>query len=209
MKFKPDRSMLALVWGLLLVAPCLGLQATTVLPPEFDTLVNRSDYVVRARVVAAEPHLTTTADRWKIHTLVTLEVLEVIAGEPPEKPVLRFLGGRVGERELVVDGVPQLHVGGESILFIRDNGRALCPLYAMVHGVYPVAEEPATKRRYVIRMDGQPLRDVTEVSRPLTDEATAADPARRRDLTRAFSPEDFIREIKAKRRESLRREPTN
>lgn len=196
-------------WGLLLVTPWLGLQATTVLPPDFDALVNRSDYVVRARVVATEPQLTTTADRWKIHTLVELEVLEVIVGEPPAKLVLRFLGGRVGERELVVDGVPQLRVGEESILFIRDNGRALCPLYAMGHGVYPVAEEPATKRRYLVRVDGQPLQSVDEVSRPLVEEATAAEQAKRRDIARAFSPEDFVREIRAAKRTVVRREPTN
>ena len=209
MTFSLVRLIRRVAWVLLLAAPWPGLQATTVLPPDFDTLVNRSDYVVRARVIAAEPQLTTTADRWKIHTLVELEVLEVIVGEPPAKPVLRFLGGRVGERELVVDGVPQLRVGEESILFIRDNGRALCPLYAMGHGVYPVVEEPATKRRYLVRVDGQPLRNVAEVSRPLTEEATAADQTKRRDLARAFSPEDFIREIKAAKRTVVRREPTN
>lgn len=196
-------------FALLLSAFTSTLTATTVLPPDFDALVNRSDYVVRARVVAAEPQLTATADRWKIHTLVELEVLEVIVGEPPAKLVLRFLGGRVGDRELVVDGVPQLRVGGESILFIRDNGRALCPLYAMGHGVYPVAEEPATKRRYLVRVDGQPLQSVDEVSRPLVEEATAAEQAKRRDIARAFSPEDFVREIKAAKRTVVRREPTN
>lgn len=196
-------------FALLLSASTSALTATTVLPPEFDALVNRSDYVVRARVVAAEPVLTTAADRVKIHTLVELEVLEVIAGEPPARPVLRMLGGRVGDRELVVDGLPQLRVGEESILFIRDNGKALCPIYALGHGFYPVAEDGATKRRYVVRENGQPLRDVNEVSQPLADAAEGADAVNRRAAFNALSPEDFIREIKAVRRPVVRREPTN
>src|SRR5690606_26266262 len=69
MTFSLVRLIRRVAWVLLLAAPWPGLQATTVLPPDFDTLVNRSDYVVRARVIAAEPQLTTTADRWKIHTL--------------------------------------------------------------------------------------------------------------------------------------------
>lgn len=120
-----------------------------------------------------------------------------------------MLGGRVGDRELVVDGLPQLRVGEESILFIRDNGRALCPIYALGHGFYPVAEDAATKRRYVVRENGQPLREVTEVSQPLTEKAAGAETGQQRAALNALSPEDFIREIKAVRRPVVRREPTN
>lgn len=180
--------------------------ATTVIAPEFDQLVNRSDYVVRAVVLSSEPELRISGERRRIYTKVEIEVLEVIAGEPPENIVLEFLGGRIGDEELRVGGMPRLRVGSESILFIKDNGRVLCPLYAMNHGLYPVEEEPETKRRYVTRGDKIPLESVAEVAKALTagDEMDA--PQLRQKRSRAFTPDEFSNEIRAARKSTPLRE---
>jgi len=173
--------------------------ATTVLPPDFNELVNRSDFVVRARIKSSEPELRISGDRRRIFTKVELEVLEVIAGEPPASIVLELLGGRIEDEEMIVDGMPRLRVGTESVLFVKDNGRVLCPIYAMNYGVYPVEEEPTTKQRYMTRGNKIPLEQVAEVAQPLTEGDELDVPALRRKRSNAFTPEEFSREIKAVR----------
>lgn len=181
--------------GFLLVALLApALRATIVVPPEFSDLVNKSDYVVRARVKSSTSEFRSSPGRTKIYTKVELEVLEVITGQPPATVVLEFLGGRVGDEELIVDGAPQPQVGEEGIFFVSNNGKAFCPLYAMGYGHYLVKEDAATKQRYVARDDNQPMQSVAEVSQPLRESAAAAGAAP--DLSRALSPEDFAQRIR-------------
>lgn len=167
------------------------------LPPDFSEMVNRSDYVVRARVVATMAEAQGEGLQPKISTKVSLEVLEVIAGEPPAQPVLQFLGGRVGNKELVVDGSPRFQVGGEGVFFVKGNGTTLCPLYAMSYGIYPVAEEAGTKRRYVTRHNQMPLQAVTEVSEPMMEWDAQQDYVAAKYRPRGLSPEEFSSQIKA------------
>lgn len=195
-----------IVAGLIFSLFAPSSSATTVIAPEFDQLVNRSDYVVRAKVLSSESELRISGERRRIFTKVELEVLEVIAGEPPQTLVLEFLGGRIGDEELRVSGMPRLKVGSESILFIKDNGRVLCPIYAMNHGFYPVEEEPETKRRYVSRGDKVPLESVAEVAKALTAGADMDAPQLRRKRSRAFTPDEFSNEIRAIRKSNPRRE---
>lgn len=128
----------------------LHTNATTVRPPEFSTLVNESDYIVHARVVSVRSNLDSPGSR-KIHTFVELEVLKVIAGRPPTRPILRFLGGQVGQQRLLVEGTPEFSVGDEDVLFVRGNGRSICPLYAMGHGRYAIKSESVGTRSKRVR----------------------------------------------------------
>jgi hypothetical protein len=170
--------------------------ATVVVPPDFADLVNKSDYVVRARVAAVTAEMRSSPGRSKIFTRVTLEVLETIAGQPPAQPVLEFLGGRVGDEEMTVDGSPRPQVGDEDIFFVSGNGRALCPLYAMGYGIYHVKVDPATKRRYVTREDRRPVRTVAEISQPLGDGTSSPAGGAAVDAAQALTLEMFTQEIK-------------
>lgn len=187
----------------------LGLRATTVIPPEFDTLAAKSDYVVRGRVTAMNSELVVKGESRKIITRVTVEVLEVIAGTPPPELVLVCLGGRVGDEELVVDGAPVFHVGEESVLFVSGNGRALSPLYAMSYGHYPVRTDESTKRRYVARGNDVPLESVAEVAQPLREGSAAAAERASRKTDDALSPEEFSKEIKAAVRRNVTADENN
>ena len=180
--------------------------ATTIIAPEFGQLVNRSDYVVRAKVISSEPELRISGERRRMFTKIEIEVLEVIAGEPPQNIVLEFLGGRIEDQELRVSGMPRLKVGSESILFIKDNGLVLCPIYAMTYGHYPIEEEPETKRRYVSRGDKVPLESVAEVAKALTKVDEMDAPQLRLKRSRAFTPDEFSREIRATRKSISLRE---
>jgi len=195
-----------IVAGLIFSLIASWSSATTVIAPEFDQLVNRSDYVVRARIISSEPELRISGERHRIFTKVEIEVLEVIAGDPPANIVLEFLGGRIGDEELRVSGMPRLKVGSESILFIKGNGRVLCPIYAMNHGLYPVEEEPETKRRYISRGDKVPLESVAEVAKALTAGEEMDAPQLRMKRSRAITPDEFSREIRAIRKSNRRHE---
>jgi len=197
--YRFNRVRLTLVWVLILAFAAMPLRATSVVPPQFAELVNRSDYVVRGRVKALNYESRMSGGRELIFTKIEVEVLEVIAGTPPESVVLVMLGGKSGDRELVVAGVPQFKVGDEDILFVQGNGRNFYPLYAVMHGKYPVKRDQATGRRFVTRSNEVPLGDVAEIALPVTEGSAAALQKRMRRTTDAMTPEDFIQRIKQQR----------
>jgi hypothetical protein len=119
--------------GLLLLLALLPLRvsATSVVPPQFDELVNESDYIVRAVVKSVTSGWQEKQGRRRIYTFVELEVREVIAGTPPQPLVLRMLGGRIGGEEMVIEGAPKFEVGQEDILLVsipscHVNGMTRC-----------------------------------------------------------------------------------
>jgi hypothetical protein len=186
------RASLALLLGVCAAQPAI---ATSVVPPEFSELVNESSYIVRAVVKSVTAEERTNAQGYrKIYSRVELEVKEVVAGRPPSPLVLEVLGGRVGDRELAIVGAPKFVVGEESILFVQNNGRQVYPLVRMMHGMYRIEKEPTRGRPQMVRSDGQPLRDVRDVSAPFhgTTAAATGDAS-----TPGLSPEDFIRKIRA------------
>ena len=187
--------------GMLLWVPA---RATVVIPPEFEKLAAKSDYIVRGRVTALHSEIQIKGNSRRIYTSVEVEVLETIAGNPPAKLVLECLGGRVADEEMIVEGAPVFKVGAESVLFISGNGRALCPLYAMNYGYYPVQVEAASKRRYVARGNEVPLEDVAEVAQPLLEGEAAMVQRRTKSAALALSPEEFSQKNKA----VIRQEPT-
>lgn len=153
-------------------------QGVEVRPPPFPELVKVADYIVRAKVVAKESTWEGTEPRRQIFTHFTLEVLETLAGEPPEPLVLKALGGEIGEDSMRIEGVTELQVGQEYVLFVRGNGRQFYPLVALMHGMYPVIRDEAADVAVVARANGAPLRNTAEVAAPLTHpEAGGEDPA--------------------------------
>ncbi len=174
-----------------------GALATTVVPPDFDQLVNESDFIVRAMVKSVTSEFRTDAGGKIIITKVALEVREVVAGTPPTEVVLQLLGGKVGDEELVLEGAPRFKVGDEDVLFVRDNGRTMVPLVAMMHGRYPVMKESATGRRYMARENKAPLTTTAEVAQPMTDDSATASRQPAKTPAQAMAPEDFIQRVKA------------
>lgn len=181
--------------GLVLARPT---RATTVSAPEFTSLVNQADYVVRAVVKSVRAEAETGPNGRKIHTYVELDVRELIAGTPPTPLVLRLLGGKVGDEQMVLKGAPQFSVGDEDILFIHGNGTMAYPLVGIMHGRYPVRQDAVTTQRYVARSNGAPLRSTAEVSRPLEEGTASAAQSRSLQASPApaLTPEQFVLQIK-------------
>jgi hypothetical protein len=194
------------LWGVLawaMVAALLlpaSVSATTVVAPEFDELVNKSDYVVRAVVKSVRSEFASPGSK-AIVTYVELDVKEVITGNPPSPLVLRMLGGRVGDKRMVVSGAPEFVVGDEDILFVRDNGNVFNPLTALMHGRYPIARDEATGRGYMMRNNRAPLKSAKEVAGEMHGQAGEEAHGRRAiDLAEAMSPEEFVAAIRATRK---------
>jgi hypothetical protein len=138
-----------------------------------------------------------TSVRQMIYSYVELQVTAVIAGHPPSPLILRVLGGKVGTKELIVQGAPQFHVGDEDILFVQGNGRQIFPLVRMMHGRYPVKKEAGTGREYIVRSNQVPLRATAEVGLPVAEGSAAALQRRMADTASALTPAQFTQQIRA------------
>jgi len=194
-----------LIFGIALIFAGSSLRATSVVPPEFPELVNESDYIVRAVVKAVTSEVRVApSGRRMIFTLVDLEVNQVVAGKPPSPLVLRMTGGKYGDWEQTVSDMPKLAVGLESFFFVQGNGRQICPLVRMSHGLYPITKDASAHKEAVLRMDGKPLSGVNEISQPIhgRDDAqlSAQIPAT------VLSPDDFVLKIRAAVTKSTLRE---
>lgn len=173
-------------------------RATTVVPPEFDLLVNESDYVVRAVVESVRAEYRDGPQGRLIWTLVGLRVTEKVAGQPPDRLELAMAGGEIGNDRLVLVGAPTFRVGDEDFLFVRDNGRTVYPLFAMMYGRYPVLRDAATGAEYVARSNRVPLQDVAEVALPLAEGPASALQQRAVRTADALTPAAFARQVRAK-----------
>jgi hypothetical protein len=179
--------------GLIVVLLFLPLSATTVDAPEIDSLITQADYVVRAVVISAKAEWREIDGRRYIGTRVELEIREAIKGSPPSPLVLELIGGRVGEDELVIEGLPRFYVGDENVLFVHGEQRKMFPLVALMHGVYPVIREARTGQEYMLRSNGLPLYSATDVSLPMNQ----VSPARLQNpQARPLTATAFIRQIR-------------
>jgi len=187
-----SRRSLLLAWCLVLF---LRLPATTVEPPNLDSLISQSDYIVRAVVKSATAEWHESAGRRFIGTRVELEVREVIKGAPPATLVLNLIGGRIGEDELVLEGMPRFQAGDENVLFVHGEERKMLPLVALMHGVYPVLREAKSGQEYVLRSNGMPLYSAQDVALPLNQLSSVK---QRNPSARPLTPAAFIGQVRAR-----------
>ena len=183
----------ALVFSLV---AALAARATTVVPPDFNQLVNEADYIVRATVKSVTSEWRQNGAQRHIFTHVELEVREVITGTPPQPLVLEMLGGKVGNEEMAIAGAPKFAVGQEDILFVQGNGRNIYPLFAIMHGRYPILKD-AAGQEYVARSNHLPLHDAAEVALPMTGGAAAKLQGIAGASAPALTPAQFVQQIKA------------
>lgn len=142
--------------------------ATTVRPPSFDELVQRADRVYHARVVDRSSRVDSHQGRQIVRTEVVVEIIEPIAGEDAgARRHLRFLGGRADGLEMIVDGMPDLGMGDEVVLFERGNGSRVCPIVSWRYGHLRISRAADGGTARVRRADFTPLRSVGDVGKPL------------------------------------------
>ncbi len=180
-------------------------RATTVIAPDFDSLVKQSDYIVRGVVTSVTSEWRENNGQRFISSRVTIDVKETIAGTPPQPLILQMVGGKVGKDTLTIEGAPRFVEGEEHILFVKGNGQTFYPLVAIMHGQYPIKKDEKNGAAYVARSNGKPLRNEAEVAQPLVTEfGPLAAAANSPSAPPALSPEDFSRRIRASREKSTK-----
>lgn len=159
----------------LFVSLCCALTAPlafalSVVPPTFPELVEKSDTIVRTEVISSRCEWRQSPRGRVIVTLVKLRVESSLKGEGPSATEIEYqqLGGKIGEDQLVVEGLPEFSAGDRDYLFMAGNGRTLCPLIAVPHGRYPIVHDEKTNQDFVGRANGVPLESTEEIVLPMT-----------------------------------------
>lgn len=121
--------------AVLLVA--LTAEATTLLQWDLPALIDRSDAIVRGRVVAVEARWS--GDKRVIFREVRVAVDEaLVAGGVQDTVTIQELGGTVGDIAQHVDGMALFTPGEEVVLFLGRRGTRLFELVGMAQGKYRV-----------------------------------------------------------------------
>jgi hypothetical protein len=175
--------------------------ATTVVAPDFDSLVKQADLIVRGTVKAVDSEWRERNNERFIVSKVTIQVNEMIAGIAPQPLVLQMLGGKIGDESFFIEGAPSFNVGEEHILFVRDNGKAFYPLVGIMHGQYPIKAGGKAGERFVMRSNGVPLHNESEVSLPMVAAPSGpfAAALKTNSTQPALTPTEFIQRIRASR----------
>jgi hypothetical protein len=188
-----SRSILFIALAAALAIP--AARALSVIPPTFEQLVSTAEVVVDGEVTGVRSELSSFEGRPLVYTYVSIRVLDALKGTPGETVELRMLGGTVGDVTLQVSGVPKFQVGERNLFFIEGNGVNFCPLVAVPHGFYPIAERESDGAEVVLRSNGQPLEDPAEVVESLQHGAHAT--GAKQGFGGAMTVSDFKNRIRA------------
>jgi len=117
-----------------------SLPASTILPVPFQERVSRAEVIVEAVVQSIaykNSSVIEPGDREIPHTFVTFAIEQIVKGEYAggQTITLRFIGGQDGKGNTTyVPGLPSFQVGDREILFVRKNGKSICPLIGWGQG---------------------------------------------------------------------------
>jgi hypothetical protein len=94
--------------------------ATTVQRLGLDDLVKKAHTIVVGRVSSSRTYWS--ADRKLILTNYTIQVDESIKGQASGAVEVTTIGGKIGNRELMVSGMPSFVTGENAVVFIETSG---------------------------------------------------------------------------------------
>jgi len=138
-------------------------KATTVIPPDFSTMVHRAEVIFRGKVTNVRSEWTGEGSQRCIVSYITFDVLKTLKGKPATPYVLKMLGGTVGDQALEIPGVPKFNVGDHTLLFVEHNGTQFVPLVGIMHGYFRIQTDTKTGAETVLRYNGDPLQNTAEI----------------------------------------------
>jgi hypothetical protein len=140
-------------------------QATTVIPPSFDELVDHAQVIFQGTVTDTQSQWAGEGASRRIVTYVTFKVDEAIKGEPGATYTLRMLGGTVDGQTMEVTDSPKFKVGDRDIVFVENNGSQFIPLVGIMHGRFRVQQDKVTGREVVVSNAGHAVRDLAQLGK--------------------------------------------
>ncbi len=179
----------------LLVAPGI-LPALSVLAPDFNTLVDDADAIFQGEVLSVRSDWTGAGENRHIATFVEFRVIKVFKGSAPNPQTLELFGGTVGDRGMKIPGLPQFKVGDNEMLFVKDNGKSICPLVGAYHGRFHVTKDFTTNSERVALNDGRPLTDTKQIGK--SAESVEAAPAVVQSTSSGMTVAEFGQRIQAR-----------
>jgi hypothetical protein len=141
----------------------VSAQATTVIPPTFDQLVNDAELIFQGTVTELHSQWTGEGVDRHIVTYVTFQVEEAIKGAPGANYTLRMFGGTVDGLTMEATDTPRFKMGNRDILFVEHNGTQFVPLVGIMHGRFHVQQDEANGRESIAKDNGAPLTDIAKL----------------------------------------------
>ncbi|MGH7392962.1 MAG: hypothetical protein ACREM3_26435 [Candidatus Rokuibacteriota bacterium] len=150
-----------LLQALLLLA-LFAAKASAVTPQAktFTELVRQADQIFTGAVTRQQ---SLQLPNGAIVTDVTIAVARHIKPVAATAPavILRMLGGKVADLELVIDGAPRFHDGQRVLLFVRGNHIEMLPFVGIQQGVFTLSRDPTGVDR-VFDVRGVPVIEIRD-----------------------------------------------
>jgi hypothetical protein len=164
---------------LLLLAAVMALmpraQATTVIPPSFDELVNHAEVIFQGAVTGLKSQWVGEGAQRHIVSYVTFQVDDAIKGNPGPSYTIRMFGGTVDGFTMGASDAPKFKIGDRDILFVENNGSQFVPLVGIMHGRFHVRKGQAGED-IVTTNDEEPVKNVGRLGRQNSAAPSSSEP---------------------------------
>lgn len=178
-----------------LVLALATVQATTVIPPTFDQLVDEAEMIFEGTVKETKSEWTGEGANRHIVTYVTFTIEDPIKGALGADYTIRMFGGTVGKDTMMATDTPTFKIGDRDILFVEKNGTQFIPLVGIMHGRFRVQQDEVSAHESVAKDNGARVSNLAKLG---TDEKAASD-------GNALSKADFKAAIRQKLAEKAAR----
>lgn len=136
-------------------------QATTVIPPTFDELVDQAEIIFQGEVTAVKSQWVGEGAQRHIVSYVTFRIEDSLKGNPGQSYTIRMLGGTVGDESMGVTDAPKFDVGDRDVLFVQNNGTQFIPLVGIMYGRFHVQRDQ-TGHESVLTNQGEAVNGLGE-----------------------------------------------
>jgi hypothetical protein len=117
--------------------------ATVLLPADFADVVAGSPVIVHGRVVDIRSVLA--GPRRSIESVVTLDVIESLRGNPGPTVMFRVPNGQVGRYRRILVGAPEFEEGDEVVVFLQARAPAIPTIFGLSQGLYRVVHDASAR----------------------------------------------------------------
>jgi hypothetical protein len=150
----------ALLVAMLSIAPH-ALQGTTLKTLDLPEIVQQAEVIADVTVTDMESYWASPGGLKAIRTKVSFALNRpALKGQVSSPFSLEFLGGTIGNRRIVVAGMPHLEIGQRVIIFSYGPDKAFAsPLVGMDQGILRVVHDNQNSVDRVYRWWGQPVNE--------------------------------------------------
>jgi hypothetical protein len=121
-------------WWALALGLCMSAWATTLKPLSTDDQIRDAAMIFRGRVQSIDVAWKFRGQSKIIASTVQFTPLAIYKGNVPSVVKLEFPGGKIGDVEMKVAGIPQFQIGQEYVLFVSGDQTRACPVVGWSEG---------------------------------------------------------------------------